>query len=542
MEERYQLGLEALNDGLWDWNLQTNEVYFSESWKSMLGFSGDEISSSLTEWEERVHPEDLERVWEQLKKYLKGETDLFKAEHRLRCKDGQYKWVLTRGKVVAYRSDGQPQRMVGTHMDITEKKELEKALLTQWENLENIFNAIKELIVVVDQYGKIVYANRRFLERMNYSLDELVKQDVMSIHPPEKQEEGKTVIGEMVAGKIESKEIKLQTKGGEVFPVLFRITMIQWNGIHVALGFFIDLTEVRTLEEELVQRKLQQKAILDNMPHIGWIKDVDGRYTAVNKAFEELSGYKEEEILGKKDSDLWAKNLQIDYWDSDLEVLQGKRVTLEYEIEDGGEHIWVETFKAPLFDDKGDIIGITGMARDITERKESQKKLKIAKEEAEAANQAKSQFLANVSHEIRTPLHGIIGFLDLLSDSKLDTEQYEYVQEAKLASESLLSLMNNILDFSKIEADKMVLERGRFNLIQMVDRCISLFTSNALKKGIEIASFIEKDIPQWLIGDSHKIKQMLNNLVGNAVKFTEEGGVCLSVKKLESKEEKVKLE
>ncbi|AOT71733.1 PAS domain S-box protein [Geosporobacter ferrireducens] len=541
MEEGYRRDIEALNDGFWDWNLLTNEVYFSESWKNMLGFSGEEISSTFKEWEERIHPKELTRVWEKLRQHLEGKTSFFRIEHQLKCKDGSYKWVLTRGKVIAYSTNGRPQRIIGILVDRSQQKEMEKRISVQQKNLDKILNATKELVLAVDQDGKIVFANQRFLKRMGYALEALIKQNVKIIHPPENKDEGMVLIREMLRGTIEACEMKLHTRKGETFPVKVKITMIEWNGSPVILGFFRDLTEMRNLKEEISQRKLLQKAVFNSMPCIGWIKDLEGRYMAISQTFEEISGYREEEIIGKKDMDFWQENLGVSHIDSDGEVHQGRQVSFERKIEKGQGSIWLEIFKTPLINDMGNVVGSTGIARDITEKKELQKQLKAAKEEAAAANLAKSQFLANVSHEIRTPLNSIIGFLELLCDSHLNAEQYEYVNEVKSASKSLLALMNTILDFSKIEAEKIILDYKKFCLIDLVEETMASFISDAQKKGIDIVSYVEWDMPQSLMGDSFRLKQVLNHLVENAVKFTDEGAVYLCVKRIGGERDRVKL-
>ncbi|HOM41726.1 MAG TPA: transporter substrate-binding domain-containing protein, partial [Bacteroidales bacterium] len=128
-EARWKFAIESTEQGLWDWNVQTGEVFFSKKWKNMLGYEEDEITNSLSEWEKRVHPDDLKQVWEEIEKHFRGETDIYTNEHRLLCKDGKYKWVLDRGKVIEFTGDGKPLRMIGTHTDISRKKEEEKILL-----------------------------------------------------------------------------------------------------------------------------------------------------------------------------------------------------------------------------------------------------------------------------------------------------------------------------------------------------------------------------------------------------------------------------
>ena len=289
-EERWKFALENSGDGLWDWNATSNKVYFSDKWKSQIGYEPDEIADSFAEWEIRVHPEDLQSCLEELNKHFSGETELYSKEFRMRCKDGSYKWILTRGKVIEWDSEKKPLRVIGTHTDLTERK----------------------------------------------------------------------------------------------------------------------------LAEALIVK---------------------------------------------------------------------------------------------------------------------------AKEQAEAANIAKSDFLANMSHEIRTPLNGVIGFTDLLLRTKLDATQTQYMSAVYQSANSLLDIINDILDFSKIEAGKLDLDIERSDLLEIGNQVADVVTYQAHQKDLEVLLNIAPDVPRFIWADSIRLRQVLVNLLGNAVKFTKEGEIELKVQVLPNIEE-----
>lgn len=275
------------------------------------------------------------------------------------------------------------------------------------------------------------------------------------------------------------------------------------------------------------------KQMINAIPDIIFYKDTSGTYLGCNKAFaEQIIGVREEDIIGKRDGDFVrdAKNANF-FEQQEKEVLEvGQSRTWEASIAlANGTSLAVETVNTPFYDEQGTMIGMIGIARDISVRKNHELAVMAAKEQAVSATIMKSQFLATMSHEIRTPMNGILGFLDLLQRTDLSLEQKEYLKEAKRASEMLLYLISDILDISKIEAGKLTLEAMNFKLRTTIEDAVGILVPKAFEKNIELHIMIKSSVPDNVIGDSARLGQILNNLLSNAIKFTAKGEINIRV-------------
>jgi PAS domain S-box-containing protein len=257
----------------------------------------------------------------------------------------------------------------------------------------------------------------------------------------------------------------------------------------------------------------------------------DGTIEYVNPYFETISGYSADEASGRNprilNSGQQSESFYQQMWQTlkDGESWSGEMVNRRKD----GSLYWERVHISPVFDEKSAIVHFVGVKEDITEQKQALEALYHAKQDAEAASVAKSQFLANMSHEIRTPMNGVIGMLDLLIDTDMTDEQHDFARTAKVSANSLLSIINDILDFSKIEAGKLELEMLDFNFRDMMEDTMEIMSVHALNKGIELTSYIHPDVPSWICGDPGRIRQILINLTGNGIKFTEQGAVAVRV-------------
>ena len=283
--------------------------------------------------------------------------------------------------------------------------------------------------------------------------------------------------------------------------------------------------------EELGNANARMAIILDNIPDLAWVKDAEGHYVAVNRAMANTLGFEHPgQMIGKTDFDVHPPDLCRSYRLDDAEVMAAntsKRIEERHVRPDGSSTV-VETIKTALLDREGRVTGTVGIARDITARQQAESD-RVARRAAEAANQAKSDFLANMSHEIRTPMNAILGMSYLALQSGLNMQQLNYVNKIHGAAESLLGIINDILDFSKIEAGKLDIESIPFNLGDLMEGLGSLVGMNAEDKGLELLFALPPHLPQALVGDPSRLRQVLLNLGNNAVKFTERGEVVITI-------------
>ncbi len=425
----------------------------------------------------------------------------------------------------------------GMFRDVTVHNETLRSSEARYREL---FENANDLVYTSDLKGRFTSLNKAGEEMTGYTRDEVIGQDISIIVAPEYLEKAR----EMTRRKIETQErttyeIEILSKDGRHIPVDVGSRIISEQGQPVAIqGICRDITDHKQAVEALKDSEALYHSLVDNLPMYVTRKDLDGRVTFVNKAFCELVEMTEEDILGKTDYDFFPTDLADKYRHDDLTVVETGVVfeTVEKNHTEGHDS-FMEVRKAPIQNAEGRTIGIQVIFWDVTDRQTAQTALRKAKEAsdeakkiAESASRAKSDFLANMSHEIRTPMNAILGMTELLLDTELSPTQQDYLKMVHTSGDALLMLLNDILDFSKIEAGKMDLEYTSFDLRESIGNTVKSLALRAHDKGLELAMRIHKDVPNELEGDIGRLRQIIVNLLGNAIKFTEIGEVVMDVK------------
>ena len=299
------------------------------------------------------------------------------------------------------------------------------------------------------------------------------------------------------------------------------------TGEVMVLGFSLDITERKRLERELQAQRTFMRQVIDTDPNLIFVKDLAGNFRLVNQAVADLFSSTVAAIEHRPNAEVHGNQAEVDgYADVDrLVILEGKTVrTEEVVTQPDGTLRHYQTVKCPMvgIDDTTMVLGISV---DITERKKNLDAIRQARDAAEAASRAKTDFLATMSHEIRTPMNGVIGMSGLLLDTSLTETQRRFAVTIRESADALLSIINDILDFSKVEAGRLELEPVDFDVVALAQGAVNIVSPRADARGLALSLSIDPQVPLWMHGDAGRIRQVLVNLIGNAVKFTNHGGV-----------------
>ena len=387
--------IENNGDGLWEWNILTNEVYFSTQWKKMLGFEEHEISNNVSEWEKRVHPKDKDRVEKELEDYISGKRDRYISEHRVLCKDGTYKWVLDRGSITKYSEDGNAEIITGTHLDVSEKKEVEKKLAKNTSYSRVLIDNLPFLVWLKDKNGRFLKVNQPFANASNFTDPKLlINKNDFDIWPMDLAWEY-VKDDEKVLSSGKSKQVKenIIIEGRERCFETFKAPVYDQNKrLLGSIGYSQDISEQIKIEEKLKSQneeieleRLKLSTIIQFLPDPLWIKDKNGVYLACNKRFENLFGLRDEEIIGKTDYDFTTKKIADAFRKKDLAAINSNDSIsdLDEMVFSDGHKEYLHTTKTKVVSTDGNLYGVLGISRDVSELKQYQDDLIKQKEEFE---------------------------------------------------------------------------------------------------------------------------------------------------------------
>lgn len=421
------------------------------------------------------------------------------------------------------------------YTDVTQRIQDQIQLEQSEERNRSIMNASLNAIINIDHKGKITFWNTQAEVIFGWEKEEVIGKTLTETIIPKQHHQGHNngmkhylATGE---GPVLNKNIELPAikRSGEEFPIEIAIIPLKLNGESFFCSFIQDISERKKAENKLKYQEEKYRNIISNM-NLGLI-EVDNQEIIqfANQSFAAMSGYEIEDLLGKNPSEIFVFGENFDKMQQKKE-LRKNGVSDVYQIpirNRRGDLKWWAISGAPNYDDQGNLVGSVGIHLDITEQKQLEIELNKQKQKAEHASKAKEVFLANMSHEIRTPLNAIIGFLRELSKQELTELQKKYIDNSTIASRHLLAILNNILDISKIEAGEMELEKEDFFFAESIDKVINILQPLAKQKELQLSASIEKMTFPVFKADSLRIEQILFNLVGNSIKFTNKGRIDL---------------
>ena len=481
---------------------------------------------------DQINTRSLLEITEQMSAIRESSGACFEFRHRLA--DGTIRDVEISSSRIMFRGRHTLHAIV---TDITEKKNLTTRLVAGEANFRAFFEAVEDLFFVADKEGRLLFANGSVATTLGYAPKELQGLSARTLHPEANHEEAAATFRAMLEGRCRNSSLPLLRKDGSLLPAETRTWLGKWNEQECIFAISKDITR----EQESLEKF--NRIFLGN-PALMAISSIPNRILQdVNETFVKTLGYEREELLGRTSLELGLFAQPEMHHEISRRLLETGRIRdIETRMCAKDGRILDGLFSGEVIESSGKRFFLTVMI-DITARKRAEQQLEetvaaLNKSTATAhslaaeaflAAQAKSEFLATMSHEIRTPMNGVIGMTDLLLDTALDQEQRRYAEMVRNSGESLLEIIDDILDYSKIESGKFSLEILDFDLRFMLEDFADSLALRASQKGLDWNCILEKDVPLDLQGDPGRLRQILTNLAGNALKFTSSGEVALKV-------------
>jgi two-component system, sensor histidine kinase and response regulator len=504
--------------GTWGWNCAPGQNERSSEWSKVHGLAlqwaapNGQASSAILD-ENRV------RAASRFDEGCKDRPPSLSAKYRAMLPDGQSRRTNAPGRRVADGFATEAQR-----------------------DFERFFNLIPDLACIVSTDGYFKKVNPAWETTLGYTHEEVLRTPMLElIHPDDLERTMNEVSKQSREYRTKHFVNRYRCKDGSYRIFDWRTTFSRDDSTR--FGIAKDITEQRLWEESLRESEERFRIMADSCPTIIWVTDADGRTQLANRICREFFGATFEQADSDRSRLLIHPDDYAEYVGRFLFAVR-ERTPFRAEARvrrSDGEWRWIASYAEPRLSPSGEFLGHVGISPDITDRKQSEEALQRAKDAAEGANRSKSEFLANMSHEIRTPMNGVIGLTELALDTDLTAEQRGYLEDVKNSAGSLLRILNDILDFSKVEAGKLEFEVIEFDLRQTVEEMLKVLDVRAAAKDLELACDLDPVVPSRLLGDPGRLRQILINLTGNAIKFTERGEVVIRVERWSETAEEVEL-
>lgn len=539
-EERFTLAMKASNDGLFDWNLVTNDIYYSPRWKKMLGYEDHELPNDFSVWETTTAPEDVKKSWKLFHELILKQTDRFVLEFRMKHKDGHWVDILSRAEAI-FDNNEKAVRIVGTHTDISGQKHAEQALISSKERAEESEKQFRQLFehmeqgfalheMIYDDNGKpvdyrFVLINKAFEKLTGLTANSFLNKTIKEIRPDTEN------IWIDNYGKVAQTGIPTSFESyAKEFDKYYEVVAYSPKQDFFAV-VFSDITKSRQYEKELLRSEKALKRAQE-ITHIGsWSLNLATNEVIWTDELYKMYGF--DPTLPPPPYTEHKKLFTSESWELlSASLARTSNTGSPYELElrtikQDGSKGWMWVRGESEKDEDGNITSLWGAAQDITDRKIIEEQLSKAKERAEESDRLKSAFLANMSHEIRTPMNGILGFADLLKNPELSgNQQQEYIQIIEKSGIRMLNIINDIVDISKIEAGLMKLDIKESNINEQIEYIYTFFKPEVEAKGIKLIFNNTLPANEAIIKtDREKLYAILTNLVKNAIKYTEKGSI-----------------
>ncbi|MGD9634651.1 MAG: PAS domain S-box protein [Pirellulales bacterium] len=521
-QHRLAFTLRGADVGLWDWDLKTNEVIFSEEWKSQLGYHGDEIRNINLEWESRVHPEDLPIAQQNVENAVLKRTPEYRSEFRMRHKDGSWRWILSRGSLID-DAQGRPARLMGIHIDITERKRAEEALQASESRYRTFVDHATDALFLQDQEGRVVDVNEQACVSLGYTRDELIGKMPYEFDPDVTPEYVAETVKRLDAGEVLAFDSRHQGKDGSTFPVEIRLRPFWVNNQRFHVALVRDITERKRNEETLRESESRLRTLLENLDKVAvQAYEPDGTITFWNRASELFYGYTADQALGRDLIELLhGEHTRAGERKIMAQALQTGKPPGAEEVEvvrqDGAKlTVFASRVVHPRAGRQPEFFCFDV---DITDRKRAEEELALRQTELLHASRLSTvgQMVAEISHEVAQPLNAIGNFaaasekiLEGGVDGQLST-LYEYIRAILDQNQRCVTILGRLRDFSRRSPGT----HANCDVCQLLHESCDLMSFELRRSRIRVSFELPKVLPP-IRGDRIQLQQLVVNLLTNA--------------------------
>lgn len=516
--ERLKLALLGADLGTWDWDIASGRVVFNDRWATMLGYAPEDVDAKIESWTELVHPDDLPRAMDALNAHMRGETDLYECEHRMRHADGHWLWILDRGRVIERGEDGRPLRACGTHLDITHRRNAEEVMRLS----QLLVSQIRDKVVMTDLEGRITFVNDAECRMLGRSREELLGEHITVFGSDEEsRQEQRRILRETLERGYWRGEVTNYRSDGTPVVLDSRVNLLRDDrGEPVALcGISTDVTARVLAEREMRRSDRMKKLILNSTTEMVAYYDTDLRIRWANRASGDSVESDPEKLVGRHCYEVWHGS---DTPCEDCPVLLARDTAeacaTEQETPDG--RTWLVR-GYPVSDDHGEVIGMVEFGNDITQQRQAERDRARLEQQFQRAQRLESvgRLGGGVAHDLNNLLSPILGYSEMLLESTPDADpRVEQLEQVLGAARRARDLVSQLLAFSR----RQTMEFSSVSLSEMVDGFFGLIR-RTLRENISIELKLEEELPP-VEGDRGQLEQVLLNLAVNAQDAMPEGG------------------